>query len=85
MMVGGGHGERRASTTRSSASASPEYYSKIQILRINGLRSLTATLSGHEGRSASPRSARTNKMFWSEMHQRAMELALDICGADGRC
>ena len=25
----------------------------------------------------------TNKMFWSEMHQRAMELALDIFGADG--
>ena len=24
----------------------------------------------------------TNKMFWSEMHQRAMELALDIWGAD---
>ena len=24
----------------------------------------------------------TNKMFWSEMHQRAMELALDIYGAD---
>ncbi len=25
----------------------------------------------------------TNKMFWSEMHQAAMELAVDICGADG--
>ncbi len=24
----------------------------------------------------------TNKMFWSEMHQRAMELAVDIYGAD---
>ena len=24
----------------------------------------------------------TNKMFWSEMHQAAMELALDIIGAD---
>jgi alkylation response protein AidB-like acyl-CoA dehydrogenase len=24
----------------------------------------------------------TNKMFWSEMHQRAMELALDIFGAE---
>jgi alkylation response protein AidB-like acyl-CoA dehydrogenase len=25
----------------------------------------------------------TNKMFWSEMHQHAMNLALDICGPDG--
>ena len=24
----------------------------------------------------------TNKMFWSEIHKAAMELALDICGAD---
>jgi alkylation response protein AidB-like acyl-CoA dehydrogenase len=25
----------------------------------------------------------TNKMFWSEMHKAAMELAVDIHGADG--
>ena len=25
----------------------------------------------------------TNKMFWSEMHKAAMELAVDIQGADG--
>jgi hypothetical protein len=25
----------------------------------------------------------TNKMFWSEMHQRAMELAVDIYGPEG--
>ena len=58
-----------------------EYYTKIQILRINGLRSLAATLTN----SKSPDTARlgaTNKMFWTEMHKEAMELALDIKGAD---
>jgi alkylation response protein AidB-like acyl-CoA dehydrogenase len=44
------------------------YYTKIQITRINGLRSLTAL-------------GATNKMWWSEMHKEAMELALDIHGA----
>ena len=36
----------------------------------------------HRRTRASSRSARRNKMFWSEMHQRAMELALDVFGAD---
>src|SRR4051794_2580560 len=58
------------------------YYTKIQILRINGLRSLTATLTGGRDPGVVALGA-TNKMFWSEMHQRAMELALDIVGADG--
>ena len=58
-----------------------EYYTKIQILRINGLRNLSATLSGSKDMSSVILGA-TNKMFWSEMHQRAMELALDIFGAE---
>ena len=58
------------------------YYSKIQILRINGLRGLTATLQKNEGPGRRSRSGATNKMFWTEMHQAAMELALDIHGAD---
>ena len=58
-----------------------EYYTKIQILRINGLRSLSSTLSRHARTWASIALGATNKMFWSEMHQRAMELALDIFGA----
>ncbi len=56
------------------------YYTEIQILRINGLRSLSATLNESSDLSVAALGA-TNKMFWSEMHQRAMELALDIHGA----
>jgi alkylation response protein AidB-like acyl-CoA dehydrogenase len=57
------------------------YYSKIQILRINGLRNLTAAISGAKDPGVVALGA-TNKMFWSEMHQRAMELAVDIFGAE---
>ena len=56
------------------------YYSKIQILRINGLRSLTQTLNGTKDMGVVALGL-TNKMFWSEMHREAMELALDIFGA----
>ncbi len=56
------------------------FYTKIQILRINGLRSLSATLNQSKDLSVAALGA-TNKMFWSEMHQQAMELALSICGA----
>ena len=58
-----------------------EYYTKIQILRINGLRSLTATLNNSKDLGVMALGA-TNKMFWSEMHKAAMELALDILGAE---
>ena len=57
-----------------------EYYTKIQILRVNGLRSLSATVSGAKDMGVIALGA-TNKMFWSEMHKAAMELALDIFGA----
>jgi alkylation response protein AidB-like acyl-CoA dehydrogenase len=57
-----------------------EFYTKIQILRINGLRSLSSTLSGSKDLGVMALGA-TNKMFWSEMHKAAMELALDIHGA----
>ncbi|MGE3588427.1 MAG: acyl-CoA dehydrogenase family protein [Ilumatobacteraceae bacterium] len=56
-----------------------QFHTKIQILRINGLRSLSATLAGAKDPGVAALGA-TNKMFWSEMHQRAMELALDIHG-----
>jgi alkylation response protein AidB-like acyl-CoA dehydrogenase len=55
------------------------YYTKIQLLRINGLRSLSATLSGTKDPAVSALGA-TNKMFWTEMHNEAMVLALDIFG-----
>src|SRR5690606_22525224 len=53
------------------------YYTKIQITRINGLRSLTVAVTGKKDPSVSALGA-TNKMWWSEMHKEAMELALDI-------
>lgn len=56
------------------------YFTKIQILRINGLRSLTATLNGSRDLGVAALGV-TNKMFWSEMHKEAMELALEIFGA----
>lgn len=56
------------------------YYTKIQIMRINGLRSLTQTLHGTKDMGVVTLGA-TNKMFWSETHQEAMQLALDIWGA----
>ena len=59
-----------------------QYYTKIQLLRINGLRSLTATLNNSKDFGVMALGA-SNKMFWSEMHKAAMELALDIFGAQG--
>jgi hypothetical protein len=58
-----------------------EYYSKIQILRINGLRNLTTAVTGKKDMGTIVLGA-TNKMFWSEMHKAAMELALSIWGAE---
>jgi alkylation response protein AidB-like acyl-CoA dehydrogenase len=58
-----------------------QFYTKIQILRINGLRNLTSAVTGQKDMGTVALGA-TNKMFWSEMHQRAMELALDIFGAE---
>jgi alkylation response protein AidB-like acyl-CoA dehydrogenase len=55
------------------------YYTKVQLLRINGLRSLSATLAGVKDHGVAALGA-TNKMFWSEMHQEAMTLALDVFG-----
>jgi alkylation response protein AidB-like acyl-CoA dehydrogenase len=57
-----------------------EYYTKIHILKVNGLRNLSAALNGSKDMGTIALGA-TNKMFWSEMHQAAMELALDIHGA----
>jgi hypothetical protein len=57
------------------------YYTKIQILRVNGLRTLSATVAGVKDPAVAALGA-TNKMFWSEMHQAAMELALDIHGPE---
>src|SRR3954471_22157063 len=58
-----------------------QYYTKVQILRTNGLRSLSTTLMDKKDPSIMALGA-LNKMFWSEMHKAAMELALDIYGAE---
>jgi alkylation response protein AidB-like acyl-CoA dehydrogenase len=58
-----------------------QYHSKIQITRINGLRTLTAAVNKRKDPSIAALGA-TNKMHWSEMHRDAMELALDIFGAE---
>jgi alkylation response protein AidB-like acyl-CoA dehydrogenase len=57
------------------------YFTKVQILRINGLRSLSATLNKVKDPGVAALGA-SNKMFWSEMHKEAMELALDIFGTE---
>ncbi len=57
------------------------YHTQIQILRINGLRTLSAQVLGKRDPDVAALGA-TNKMFWSEMHQQAMELALDLYGAE---
>ena len=56
------------------------YHSKVQITRINGLRSLTVSITGRKDPAVSALGA-TNKLWWSEMHQEGMELALDVYGA----
>jgi alkylation response protein AidB-like acyl-CoA dehydrogenase len=57
------------------------FYTKWQILRVNGLRGLTAAVSGRKDPDVA-RLGVGNKAFWSEMHRDALELALDIHGAD---
>jgi alkylation response protein AidB-like acyl-CoA dehydrogenase len=56
-------------------------WSKVKIMQVNGLRSLTATLRGDHSAAAL---GATNKMFWSEYHRDVMELALDILGMEGQ-
>ncbi|MEY2436359.1 MAG: hypothetical protein QOF97_1195 [Acidimicrobiaceae bacterium] len=58
-------------------------WSKIQIMRVNGLRTLSATLSGAKDPGVAALGA-TNKMFWSEAHRDTMNLAMDILGADAQ-
>jgi alkylation response protein AidB-like acyl-CoA dehydrogenase len=58
-------------------------WSKVKIMEINGLRTLTAVLNGTKDQSAAALGA-TNKMFWSEYHREVMELYIDIMGMDGQ-
>ena len=56
-------------------------WSKVKIMQINGLRTLTSAL--REDHSTAALGA-TNKMFWSEYHREVMELYLDIMGMEGQ-
>jgi alkylation response protein AidB-like acyl-CoA dehydrogenase len=58
-------------------------WSKVKIMEVNGLRSLTAVLNQTKDRSTAALGA-TNKMFWSEYHRDVMELYIDIMGMDGQ-
>ncbi len=53
-------------------------YSKVEIMRYLGMRTLTHYLAG---RSPGPDSS-ISKLYWSEYHKTATELAVDILGAD---
>jgi alkylation response protein AidB-like acyl-CoA dehydrogenase len=54
-----------------------QQWSKIQIMRVNGLRTLSDTLHGTKQAAAL---GPLNKMFWSETHRDTLELAMDILG-----
>ncbi|HEX2184186.1 MAG TPA: acyl-CoA dehydrogenase family protein [Chloroflexota bacterium] len=56
-------------------------WSKVKIMEINGLRSLSDVLHGTKQAAAL---GALNKMFWSEYHQDVMNLAIDILGMDGQ-
>jgi alkylation response protein AidB-like acyl-CoA dehydrogenase len=58
-------------------------WTKVQILRFNGLRSLSAQLLGRKDPGVAALGA-TNKMFWSEFHQELMNLAIDVLGMEGQ-
>jgi len=58
-------------------------HTKVEIMRINGLRSLTSVVHNTKDKGVAALGA-TNKMFWSEYHQEVMELAIDILGMEGQ-
>ncbi|MEL7207973.1 MAG: acyl-CoA dehydrogenase family protein, partial [Actinomycetota bacterium] len=53
-------------------------YSKVQIMRYQGMRMVTTALNGY---SQGPESS-LNKLLWSEYHQQLTELAVDIIGPE---
>jgi alkylation response protein AidB-like acyl-CoA dehydrogenase len=58
-------------------------HSVVQIMRINGLRSLAVALTGKKDRGVAALGA-ANKIFWSEYHQEVMKLAMDVLGMEGQ-
>jgi alkylation response protein AidB-like acyl-CoA dehydrogenase len=58
-------------------------WSKIQIMRFNGYRTLTAVVQEKKDFGVAALGA-TNKMYWSETHRDTMELAMDVLGMHGQ-
>ncbi len=58
-------------------------HTKVQIMRVNGLRSLTATLNKTKDLGVAAIGA-TNKMNWSEYHRDVMELWIDVAGMESQ-
>jgi alkylation response protein AidB-like acyl-CoA dehydrogenase len=58
-------------------------WSKVQIMRFGGLRTLGAMVSDRKDLGVAALGA-TNKMYWSEFHQELMDLAIDILGMEGQ-
>jgi len=58
-------------------------HTRVEIMRINGLRSLSATVQGKKDPGVAALGA-TNKVFWSEHHQDVMNLAMDVWGMDSQ-
>jgi alkylation response protein AidB-like acyl-CoA dehydrogenase len=58
-----------------------QQWSRIQIQRINGLRTLSDTLHGTKQAAAL---GPLNKMIWSETHRDTLELAMDVLGMQGQ-
>jgi alkylation response protein AidB-like acyl-CoA dehydrogenase len=56
-------------------------WSRVQIQRINGLRTLSDTLHGTKQAAAL---GPLNKMIWSETHRDTLELAMDVLGPDAQ-
>jgi len=54
-------------------------WSKIQIMRVNEYRTLTAAVRNSKDLGVAALGA-TNKMYWSETHRDTMNLAMDILG-----
>jgi alkylation response protein AidB-like acyl-CoA dehydrogenase len=56
-------------------------WSRVQIQRINGLRTLSDTLHGTKQAAAL---GPLNKMIWSETHRDTLELAMDVLGMEAQ-
>ncbi len=71
--------ERGVSTDPVYRQRLAQCYAEVEVMRWNGLRTLTKFLAGHH---PGPDAA-ISKLYWSEYHKRSTELAMDILGADG--